>query len=376
MDILKALGDFNVDNYIGDYSDEYKDEYKSLGDVRTYYFERLNRNLTEYVNLVRYINKTLFEVLKSVTPARAKLSKGLLIEPHYLERSKTRWDKPVSLRNDFEGEYDLNNIVSIESTNTMLGMNLTSSVDTPTYTLNSDYKVHTTEINESGSAVLISDVPSYTSLIDYDTDTMLEMTVPSYDMILTANTTGSTLTGEADAFGSQQIGMNPNSLANKGFGLYAENGTGIYKYYDVFGNYTQSRQSMFVVKEQYQQKINTQTGGWPTLGASPGDSVVYEDVVNTFYRLNVSLLPFSGSVTVGNDIVEVTPINGYLPTHYKFVNNLSEGLRQSFFKGSKQTESTTPDGLPPVETFTTNPNILKVANTGRGSGQPILEVDW
>jgi hypothetical protein len=29
-----------------------------------------------------------------------------------------------------------------------------------------------------------------------------------------------------------------------------------------------------------------------------------------------------------------------------------------------------------VETFTTNPNILRVADTGRGSGEPILEVDW
>jgi len=28
-----------------------------------------------------------------------------------------------------------------------------------------------------------------------------------------------------------------------------------------------------------------------------------------------------------------------------------------------------------VETFTTNPNILRVADTGRGSGEPILEVD-
>jgi hypothetical protein len=29
-----------------------------------------------------------------------------------------------------------------------------------------------------------------------------------------------------------------------------------------------------------------------------------------------------------------------------------------------------------VETFTTNPNILRVAKTGRSSGEPILEVNW
>ena len=375
MDILKAFGEFNIDNYLGDYSDEYKDSYSELENLRNYYFRRLNRNINEYINLVRYVNKSLFEVLETLTPARAKVSKGLLIEPHYLERSKTRWDKPISLRNDFETEYQLGDNINIQSSNIGLNMNLTSSVDNQIYTLSSEYNSYVAEINQSGSTVLTSDVPSYTSLIDYNIDDLIEGSVPTYAVSITANTTGSTLTGEADAFGSEQIGMNPNSLANKGFGLYAERGTGIYKYYDIFGNYTSSRQNMYVVKEQYQKKISTQTGGWPTLGASPGDSVVYEDVVNTFYRLNVSLLPFSGSITIGNDIVEVTPINGYLPTHYKFVNNLSEGLQKSFFKGSKQTETTTPDGLPPVETFTTNPNILRVASTGRGSGEPILQAD-
>jgi hypothetical protein len=54
---------------------------------------------------------------------------------------------------------------------------------------------------------------------------------------------------------------------------------------------------------------------------------------------------------------------------------LGEGLQRSYFKGSQQTLATTPDGLSPVEIFTTNPNILRVAKTGRGSGEPILEVD-
>jgi hypothetical protein len=50
-------------------------------------------------------------------------------------------------------------------------------------------------------------------------------------------------------------------------------------------------------------------------------------------------------------------------------------MKRSFWKGSVQNSTTTPDGLDAVETFTTNPNILRVAKTGRGSGEPILEVD-
>ena len=102
MDILKTFGEFNIDNYIGDPSDEYKDNYRELDTLRHYYFERLDRNINEYIQLVRYIDKSLFDVLTDLAPARAKVSKGLLIEPHYLERNKIKWTKPESERNDFD----------------------------------------------------------------------------------------------------------------------------------------------------------------------------------------------------------------------------------------------------------------------------------
>jgi hypothetical protein len=51
------------------------------------------------------------------------------------------------------------------------------------------------------------------------------------------------------------------------------------------------------------------------------------------------------------------------------------GLENSFFIGSKQTSLTTLDGTSPVEVFVTNPNRLRVSPAGRGSGEPILEVD-
>jgi hypothetical protein len=107
----------------------------------------------------------------------------------------------------------------------------------------------------------------------------------------------------------------------------------------------------------------------------PGEQVYYEKVPVTKYKYRVSNTPFSSSISVGGTTVQVTALNGYFPTHYKYVNNLSEGMQRSFWKGSVQTSLTTPDGLPAVETFSTNPNILRVAKTGRGSGEPILEVD-
>jgi hypothetical protein len=127
-----------------------------------------------------------------------------------------------------------------------------------------------------------------------------------------------------------------------------------------------------LVKETKSKKQKVQTGGYPATTSGP---IVYSTLTTYYDKYSVSLLPFSGSIAIGNDVTEVTSINGYLPTHYKFVNGLGEGMRRSFWKGSQQTAATTPDGLDPVETFTTNPNILRVAKTGRGSGEPILEVD-
>lgn len=375
MDILKAFGDFNIDNYIGDPSDEYKDSYKELSVLRNYYFERLDRNIYEYIQLVRYIDKSLFDVLDDLAPARAKVSKGLLIEPHILERSKVKWTKPESERNDFDTNINTFDDVSIDST----------------------YNYNEGELNIQQIANLESNLNNYDGLVNANTDIILESTNPTYESLINYNfvdiidteyptypaqgsvniecPTGASLYGEVDSFSSTQIGMDKNSLANLGYGLYATNGNSIYRTIDdIFGNLetTGSRVSAFLVKETKAKKQKVQTGGYPATTSGP---IKYSTITTYYDKYSVSLLPFSGSISIGNDITEVVAINGYLPTHYKFVNGLGEGLQRSFWKGSQQTLATTPDGLSPVETFTTNPNILRVAKTGRGSGEPILIVD-
>ena len=380
MDIVRAFGDFNIDNYIGDPSDDYKESYRELAELRKYYFQRLNRNIYEYIQLVRYIDKSLFDVLDDLAPARAKVSKGLLIEPHYLERSKTRWEKPQSVRGDYDTLVDAH-------TNTKIELSYESK----------DALLDATDLT-----TLVVDIPNYDTLIDAETIYSLDATNPNYESEIDTNQiyviessyptypqtgsiniecpTGATLTGEVDSFTTTVIGLDPNSLANAGFGLYAERGNSIVRTLEpVFGNYelTGSRRSVFLVKEQYKQSISTQLRGYPTTRSLtiPGEQVYYENMDVIKYKYRVSALPFSGSIDIGNDTVEVIALNGYFPTHYKFVNNLSEGLQRSYWKGSIQTSDSTPDGLAAVETFTTNPNILKVANTGRGSGEPILVVE-
>jgi len=306
----------------------YRDSYKSLADLREYYFERLgNRDIYEYIRLVKYIDKSLFDVLSDLAPARTNISKGLLIEPHYLERSKTKWTKPESLRNDYETNIDTRDDTNIDLEyavkNSILDLkDLTQvGVELPNYD---------TTLEANDIILLEGTNPTYQSNITYNLNDNIKTEFPTYPNTGSANIfcpTGETLLGSVDIFTSTQIGMERDSLANAGFGLYAKRGNGLVRNWEgVFGNSetTGSRKSIFLVKEQYTEFEQIQISGYPVAGYQPGDQVRYrkQPVIKNKYR--VSVLPFSGSIELGNDIVEVQSVNGYLPSHYRFKNNLTE----------------------------------------------------
>jgi hypothetical protein len=379
MDILKAFGDFNIDNYIGDPSDEYKENYSQLQTLREYYFERLDRNINEYIQLIKYIDKSLFDVLHDVAPARAKVSKGLLIEPHFLERSKTRWDKPTTEYNNIQADIVANENYQIESD--VIGEDaLLNATEVATF----DFEYNNIEGNiiADETYTLVGTTPMYDGQIDYGFSGSLEASYPTYETAIQIPT-GSSISAEVDAFAMTVVGMDANSLDIAGFGLYANcSGVGIQKKIDLHGNVVSSRVIVNLIEKSYTQNISTQISGYPKIGANPGDEVVYADIPITKYKYEVSIIPFVTASygvpyqpSVGGTTISVTPLCGYYPTHHKFKNTLSEGLQRSFHKGSTQNASTTPDGLDPIQTFTTNPNILRVAKTGRGSGEPILEVN-
>jgi len=211
MDILKAFGDFNIDNYIGDAGDEYKDTYSQLDTLRHYYFERLdNRDIYEYIRLIRYIDKSLFEVLSDLAPARTNISKGLLIEPHYLERSKTRWDKPQSLRNDYETFIDTNKEVLLDAESIPKDAILDASKIT---NLSADISNSTGIIDANDVIELQALNASYNSNIDANDAISIEGSAPFYNVEIKCPT-GASLVGEADSFTFTEVGMDRDSLAN------------------------------------------------------------------------------------------------------------------------------------------------------------------
>ena len=373
MDILRSLGEFNIDDYIGNPADEYNDSYSDLTTLRNYYFQRYDLNTHEYIQLVRYIDKSLFETLESLVPARAKVSSGLLIEPHILERSKVKWNRPTAVNIQHQVTIDTN-----ETTNQFASyQNINAFISTSNaIDLNVSNPQYSVEIQTQGDLNLVATNNSYNGEVDTFSTTNVFGTITT-DSTKTmggifapidAKITGS-IRGEYDQTEFTQVGLDKNSLSVAGFGLFGSNGNVIRTYRDVWGNFIKERNKVFLIKESYSKNIPENINA---LDKSMGTQLVS----TTFYRTKVTILDWDGATpTVGGNIVEVTPLNGYFSTHYRNTGDLSTGLQNSYFNGSKQTSTTNILGGSPVQTFTTNPNILKVSDTGRGSGEPILVVD-
>ena len=342
-----------------------------------YYFTRFDLNLSEYIQLVRYIDKSLFDVLESLVPARAKVSSGLLIEPHILERSKVELRPTSADLNAHESSIDTQSDISLKSTKNDYSGIVTASQHT---ILSSSIHHYEASISSSDPSLLGYN-DNYSSTIDASADINQYgfITVNSgSDMggiVINIDTqvTGS-VQGAYDSTAYQQVGGQPDSLGVAGFGLYGSNGNAIRTRLDKNNNFVKDRVKVYLLKEQYSEDV-------PQNIDSNDESLGREFVSTTKHRYKVNILPFTGSdgnetsSSVAGDIVEVTPLNGIFETHYSNVGDLTSGMENSFFNGSKQTSTTTLDGGSPVQTFTTNPNTLRVSDSGRGSGEPILEVD-
>ena len=379
LDIVKTIGDFSIDDLIGDPSDYYEDGYTSLDRFRNYYFSRYNVDFHEYIQLVRYIDKSLFKLLETLVPARAKVTTGLLIEPHMLERSKIKRSKPTGSNDQYETSIGIQDEMNVTSSKD----DYTAELDTTNITILSGSKhFHEGEILEAVSSSLVGTKDNYQSIISASDNfiTTGDITrnsgsdMAGFDIRIEAVISQS-VQGEYDSTAYQQIGMDPNSLTVAGFGLYGSGSNAIITKLDKDNNFVRERSKVFLIKESYTVDV-------PQNINSNDSSLGTELVSQTRYRHFINILPFTGSngsestdPSVTGNVVEVKPLNGAFASHYINTGDLTTGLENSYFNGSKQTAATTLDGSSPIQTFTTNPNTLKVNDGGRGSGEPILEVE-
>jgi len=371
IDIAKSFGGLNIDNYIGDPTDDYKPNYSQLDSLRNYYFQRFDdRNIYEYINLIKLYEKSMFEDIKKMLPARVKATTGLLIEPHFLERSKIAQKRPIGdeYQLDTEIKYSDTTLTLAESNqyesivDANLGENLIGE--------NNQFEslISTTDTQRT-----IAENYQYTASYVYfdDANTFAENLQYAVDINAQFD---ATIQSEIDVYSMTTVaGQSP--YEEIGFGIYAQNGYAIRTYIDGDGITKKERVKVDLIKERKTRdvvapKIKINGKGDPRGGFYLTSSVYFET------KLNIQ--PFSGSKVINpgtGSIVEVKPLSGYLPTHYRNTSDLTAGLKNSYYLGSKNTAATTLDGTSPIEVFVSNPNTLTVNRTGRNPSEPILEVE-
>jgi hypothetical protein len=366
MDILRSLGQFNIDNYIGNPADDYNEKYSELDTLRNYYFQRFELNIYEYIQLVRYIDQTLFTTLESLVPGRAKVSTGLLIEPHLLERSKLQHIKPIA------EELSHETVITVDEYSTQTASN--EGKDAVLDTIE-DISLVSTNPQYDGVLELETDIPLIGETPFYDGSIFIdeeEITLDGehilYEMDIDAEL-GAAIIGEYYGIQFQQVGMDIDGIDSAGFGIWGTDGNTIRTSINKDGHKIQERLKVYRVQESNVVNIPE--------NINPLDSSLGTNLVpTTFYKYKVTFLNFDQTAPLVNgNITEVIPLEGYFPSHFRYSGDASTGMERSFYNGSKQTDLTTLDGGPAWETFTTNPNTLKVSDTGRGSGEPILQVD-
>jgi hypothetical protein len=371
IDIAKSFGGLNLDNYIGDPSDDYKQNYSKLDFLRNYYFQRFdNRDIYEYINLIKLYEKSMFDDIKKMLPARVKATTGLLIEPHFLERSKIAHKKPTG------DDYQLNTEIKYSDTTLTTAENnqYESIIDANL----SDNLI--AENNQYESLILTADTQrtiaenyQYTASYVYFDDVQSSAENLQYSVDINAQF-DATIQSEIDVYAMTTV-AGQSTYEEIGFGIYAENGYAIRNYIDSDGITKKQRVKVDLIKQQKRRdvlapKIKINGKGDPRGGYFLTSSIYYET------KLNIQ--PYSGSKVINagtGSIVEVKPLSGYLPTHYRNTSDLTSGLKNSYYLGSKNTSATTLDGTPPIEVFSSNPNTLKVNKAGRPSNEPILEVE-
>jgi hypothetical protein len=371
IDIAKSFGGINLDNYIGDPSDFYKSNYKELDNLRNYYFKRFDcRDIYAYINLIKLYEKSMFEDIKKMLPARVKATTGLLIEPHILERSRIKQNKPTgsSYQNDAVIHYSDTTI--LKSDNSQYEAIVDGNLSENLLGENNQYD---SLITETTIDSVFAENNQYESLIT--TEESLIQTGDYYQKYVTidAKLSEPTITSEIE-LGVDTYGQ--TAYETVGFGIYAERGAAIRTYFDKDGVRVKERVRVQLITEEKERIVSkfAVTSSATGLGDPRGGFI---SDIETYNETKLNIQPFSGSTTpiVGGNIIKVVPVHGYLPTHYRNTSDLTRGLENSFFRGSKNTAATTLDGSSPIETFVSNPTTLIVNKTGRSTSEPILEAE-
>ena len=103
-DITLQMGNFDMDEYIGDPASMYSSSYQGLDTLNKFYFSKYisSFNVYDLVRAIKFYDNSLFKMIKDFVPARANLTTGVLVKSHLLERNKIKSYSPEVLTTKFD----------------------------------------------------------------------------------------------------------------------------------------------------------------------------------------------------------------------------------------------------------------------------------
>lgn len=380
-DIVRSFGGLDFMNEIGNPADRYSSSYSGLNTINEHYWSRHSSamNIYDYITLARQFDKTVFDYIDDVKPARTKVVKGLLIEPHILERNKVQHRKPTKEELFWDGTVSVSNTGSFnnefptfEANTINANVHFVMTGSFPTYMDSIDL---TDNVTVSGESLYWTG-----SITDTISDTKISGTVPTWEATIRANVTHSISVDYNEESKLTVIGFEedfkiPRSLSpifpgggygepQSAFGLYVKNG-----YADIIF----VKEGVRKVKRFKVELIDlpeSRSVSQLAMGQTQGQAGEYETVVVSGSYKALNILNVTASFTAGSERV-----NGYLPFHRIYTSDLTSGMMNSYYNGSTTTEASSIDGTAPVEIFISKPGVLKVNKKGDSETEPILIVE-
>ena len=82
-------GSFDIDDFIGDPKLAQASQYKLLQSITTNITANLDTyDVFDFVRIIKFLDNTIFKMVKDFLPARDSISTGIIVKPHHLNRSK------------------------------------------------------------------------------------------------------------------------------------------------------------------------------------------------------------------------------------------------------------------------------------------------